>query len=73
MPTVRPAPRWPILGSRLFSMIRTGMPFFSKVRANISPEGPEPTYTSNVGGKKLVVIEQRQRTIRTWAVIANSH
>ena len=44
MLTIRPAPRWPILGSRLFSMIRTGMPFFSKVRAKMRPDGPAPTY-----------------------------
>lgn len=42
--TMIPAPRWPILGVTLFSMIRTGMPFVSKVRANISPDGPAPIY-----------------------------
>ena len=46
MPTSRPAPRWPIPGSGLFSMIRTGMPFLNKVRASISPAGPATTYAS---------------------------
>ena len=48
MPTIIPAPRCPILGSGLFSMIRTGMPFLSKVRATISPAGPAPTYCNTL-------------------------
>ena len=65
MPTVRPAPRWPILGSTLFSMIRMGMPFLSKVRASISPAGPAPTYVSK--HQILLAIDQKKsRTIRIW-------
>ena len=67
MLTMRPAPRWPILGRGLFSMIRTGTPFLSKVRASISPEGPAPTYA--VKHRKLLAIDQgKSRTIRTWGV-----
>ena len=60
MPTMRPAPRWPILGSGLFSMIRTGMPFLSKVRASISPAGPAPTYVSK--HRKMLAIDEKEIT-----------
>ena len=56
MLTIRPAPRWPILGIRLFSMIRTGMSFLSKARASMSPEGPAPTYAMK--HRKLLAIDQ---------------
>ena len=60
MLTIRPAPRWPILGSGLFSMIRTGMSFLSKVRANISPAGPAPTYGSSIRNcYNLLATEQK--------------
>ena len=48
-------PRWPTLGSTLFSMIRTGMPFFNKVRASISPEGPAPTYIKRLDRRMLTI------------------
>ena len=74
MLTMRPAPRWPILGSGLFSIIRTGTPFLSKVRASISPTGPAPTYASRlIKHRKLVDIDQKKsRTIRTCGGVARA-
>ena len=68
MPTIIPALRCPTLGSGLFSMMCTGMLFLSKVRANISPVGPAPTYATHW---KLPVIDQNKlRTIKTWGGVA---
>ena len=47
-------------------MIRTGIPFLSKVRASISPTGPAPTYVPNIKNCYIDGSKKKSRTIRTW-------